>query len=409
MEFKRSWFMNLIIVIQMTVVFVCTMCAASIVAYFYNYYSAYSEYLEKDGDLYMTECIYADPEIRDIDAYSWNLESKLKKAEVISTYAPWAAFFDGEGQEIDYISMAYDRELIFAYEPELKEGRWLNPDREDGIIEAVVMESDYEISIGTRLNMIDSTLSNDGYGMTVEVVGIMEDGERIVGINRNDPPVEVDYRDLYTDYYKEEQGGPVIIMPADNIHTALGMAEGYTFAPFPSGMLMILYDEDISKEELEYNEKILNEHVQYWFKAENSKVKANSIKNIKEKLYGILPIFICVFILVIISGMCSFAISVKKHMRDYTIFSICGMPWEKSANICVVKSALMCIVALVISVLGVLIGSKTELISETTIQVGVLPVLACVLVGVIYVVISAIMPFALINGTSLNSELKSNV
>ncbi|MBO5426391.1 MAG: hypothetical protein J6A25_12855 [Lachnospiraceae bacterium] len=405
-EIKNNWFMNSIIIIQMVVVFACTMCATSVVSYFYNYYNNFSDYYKQKGDVYRFESVICDSiAIENSDM----LENELSKTDIISMYMPWAVYYDLQGNELQYFTFAYDEEIIDAFRPKLKEGRWINPNRNDGIIEAVILDSEYDLSVGMRIDMRDVYMLQPNNGLTVEIVGIIEDGTRIVGISSSGNGQLYDYRNVYMDYYIDNEELPVILTSIDSINVAMDMEDNHSLQRSMSGLMFATYENDITDSEIAANERVLGSVVRNYSKISMTTIKENSIKSIKERLYSLLPVFLCVFILVLITGMCNFAISVKKHMRDYTIFSVCGMPWNKSAYICVIKATLMCLIAFIISIAGIWIMLKKDIIKDTTIELGFFPVVSCVVVGGLYVLLSSIMPFALINGTSLNSELKSNI
>lgn len=405
-EIKNNWFMNSIIIIQMVVVFACTMCATSVVSYFYNYYNNFSDYYKQKGDVYRFESVICDSiAIENSDM----LENELSKTDIISMYMPWAVYYDLQGNELQYFTFAYDEEIIDAFRPKLKEGRWINPNRNDGIIEAVILDSEYDLSVGMRIDMRDVYMLQPNNGLTVEIVGIIEDGTRIVGISSSGNGQLYDYRNVYMDYYIDNEELPVILTSIDSINVAMDMEDNHSLQRSMSGLMFATYENDITDSEIAANERVLGSVVRNYSKISMTTIKENSIKSIKERLYSLLPVFLCVFILVLITGMCNFAISVKKHMRDYTIFSVCGMPWNKSAYICVTKATLMCLIAFIISIAGIWIMLKKDIIKDTTIELGFFPVVSCVVVGGLYVLLSSIMPFALINGTSLNSELKSNI
>lgn len=404
-ELKNNWFMNVIIILQMIVVFICTMSTASIASYFYNYYNDFSSYYESKGDFYFFSNVVVDSVVMES---SDTIETKLEKADIICTYKPWAVYFDSNNEEIHINTMAYDTEFIEAYEPELKEGRWINPHRADGIVEAVILENDYGLTVGTKIQMYDVYMQQPDNTLTVEIVGIIEDGTRIVGSVSGWKNIQ-DYRDIYTDYYFEEEGAPILLTSIYSINCAMEKEDNHSLQRSMGGIMFVVYDDDITLKEIAHNERTLGNIISDYTKKSLSAIKENSLLSIKEKLYSILPIFICVFILVLITAMCSFAISVKKHMREYTILSICGMPWNKSSLICILKSIIMSIIALTISIVLVFLVLEFEIIKETTLQLSFISVLACITVGIIYVLISAIMPSALIKGTSLNSELKDNI
>lgn len=408
-ELKSSAFMNTIIVVQMVIVFICTMAASSIVTYYYNCYHKTSDLYKSKGEIYRVDgVVHKTIPLNS----SKNLEELLVKCDIFGMYDTWALYFDNDMKEYEYRTISYDREIIETYTPKLKEGRWINPNRDDGVVEAVIVENEYNLSVGDKLIMCDVYMAQPDRCLEVEIVGIMEDGARFIGqglhvTGEGSRANLEDYRDIYVDYFLEEQKIPVMLTSVYSVYMSSYMKKNNCMMTELEGLLFINYNSGITEEEIEYNKKVLNRDARITGKISMDEFRQNSIATIKEKLYGILPIFICVFILVIISGMCNFAISIKKHMRDYTVFAICGMPWRMSTIISIIKSLIMCTISLIMSFVLVYIGLRMEIIKQTTLELGFIPLLACVIVGAIYILVSAIMPYALVKGTNLNSELRN--
>lgn len=410
-EMKNSFFMNVLIILQMVVVFMCTIAATSIISYYYNYYYNSRCLYEGEGMIYkVQDAAIGDEYIQTTK----DMEENLQGYDVIGMYDTLALYYDKNNIELDIRTISYDKEIIETYKPKLKTGRWINPDRTDGVVEAVVMESNYDISLGDKLNMHDIIGINPELCIEVEVVGIIDDGARILAEKRNISPSDrkglTDYRDLYVDYYIEDERKPVILTSVDSIHAALNLNQNAELLTILNGLVFVNYAEDVTDEEIKAN----NDMAESWFLSTSGKISMNEFRQnstavIKEKLYGILPVFFSAFILVIISGMCNFAISIKEHMREYTIFAICGMPWKNSMLICFFKALILTIASMILGVAAVFFLLKKEIIRDTTIEIGIIPLLACVGVGLLYILVSTIMPYALVKGTNLSSELRDSM
>jgi hypothetical protein len=125
-------------------------------------------------------------------------------------------------------------------------------------------------------------------------------------------------------------------------------------------------------------------------------------------MLSLIPIFIGAFLLTIFSMICSFTITIKQQMKDYAIYGICGMPWKKSAWISIFTAGVMSVLSLILGVILTWILTTRGIITFTTIQVGVIPVLSCLALIIIYIGIAAILPNALLNGISLNDVMRNN-
>ena len=72
-------------------------------------------------------------------------------------------------------------------------------------------------------------------------------------------------------------------------------------------------------------------------------------------------------------------------MKNYAIYSICGMPWHQSTGISVIATYIL-----------------------TTINFGIVQFGVCIGVALIYSIISALLPSLIINGTSIKEILRNN-
>ena len=408
-EFKKNLFMRIIIILQITIVFFCVVSISSIIGYFYNYYDNYKEYIDSKGILFNLQYIKDDEGI--LYESSDKVEDVLVKADVVGCYYPWSIFKDANENEIELESIAYDKELLEAYTPELSEGRWLRDN--DDVIEAVVSYNAYGLKVGDSLKVYDTYMLQPEAAMTVKIVGVLEDGARITGfpefsMNRMEDYEDI-YSDVYSDEYDYEPGGgkkPIILMGIDNINKCMAAYDNHSLERQMGGLCFVKYSDDITTEEIIENERLLGTYATYNAKEELSVVRENSIENIKKRIFAILPIFICVFVLTIISATVSCAISIKKQMRDFTIYGICGMNWNKSALISVIDCIYTAVIGMILCICVVCLNKKFLWFDKTMVDLGMWQAASMFLAFALYVVISAIMPYMLIRGTSLSDELR---
>lgn len=408
-EFKKNLFMRIIIILQITIVFFCVVSISSIIGYFYNYYDNYKEYIDSKGILFNLQYIKDDEGI--LYESSDKVEDVLVKADVVSCYYPWSIFKDADENEIELESIAYDKELLEAYTPELSEGRWLRDN--DDVIEAVVSYNAYGLKVGDSLKVYDTYMLQPEAAMTVKIVGVLEDGARITGFPEFSMNSMEDYEDIYSDVYSDEYdyepgGGkkPIILMGIDNINKCMAAYDNHSLERQMGGLCFVKYSDDITTEEIIENERLLGTYATYNAKEDLSGVRENSIENIKKRIFAILPIFICVFVLTIISATVSCAISIKKQMRDFTIYGICGMNWKKSALISVIDCIYTAVIGMILCICVVCLNKKFLWFDKTMVDLGMWQAASMFLAFALYVVISAIMPYMLIRGTSLSDELR---
>ena len=391
------------ICIQLVIVFVLAIATSSIIVYHYKYYNNFRDYFESDGYLYNLDSFYLnDNDLIATD--SEDIEKLLSHADVVASYEPVVNYYDNNGDRLEFVSMAYDREIIDRHTPELSEGIWLNSISEDvGCIEAVISQNNYNIKVGDTIFMNNIFYEYPQKLIKIKIVGVLEDNARIVGYTKNTYRNSRDYSDIYCDYSLDNEEIPMLIMSEESIKR---YHEQYEVEAFVKGWVFVTFSDNITETQIIQNEKILGNYAQIITKEDLEEIAVKSQVRLREKLIAIFPIFIGVFVLTIISSLCSGAVSVKKQMKNYAIYSICGMPWQRSASISVIATCILAIISFIISIVCVFI--ITTINKVTTINLGIVQLAVCVGVALIYCMISALLPSLIINGTSINEILRNN-
>ena len=387
----------------MVIVFVLAITTSSIIVYHYKYYNNFRDYFESDGYLYNLDSFYLnDNDLIATD--SEDIEKLLSHADVVASYEPVVNYYDNNGDRLEFVSMAYDREIIDRHTPELSEGIWLNSISEDvGCIEAVISQNNYNIKVGDTIFMNNIFYEYPQKLIKIKIVGVLEDNARIVGYTKNTYRNSRDYSDIYCDYSLDNEEIPMLIMSEESIKR---YHEQYEVEAFVKGWVFVTFSDNITETQIIQNEKVLGNYAQIITKEDLEEIAVKSQVRLREKLIAIFPIFIGVFVLTIISSLCSGAVSVKKQMKNYAIYSICGMPWQRSASISVIATCILAIISFIISIVCVFI--ITTINKVTTINLGIVQLAVCVGVALIYCMISALLPSLIINGTSIKEILRNN-
>ena len=324
-ELKNNIWINILICIQLVIVFVLAIATSSIIVYHYKYYNNFRDYFESDGYLYNLDSFYLnDNDLIATD--SEDIEKLLSHADVVASYEPVVNYYDNNGDRLEFVSMAYDREIIDRHTPELSEGLWLNSISEDvGCIEAVISQNNYNIKVGDTIFMNNFFYEYPQKLIKIKIVGVLEDNARIVGYTKNTYRNSRDYSDIYCDYSLDNEEIPMLIMSEESIKR---YHEQYEVEAFVKGWVFVTFSDNITETQIIQNEKVLGNYAQIITKEDLEEIAVKSQVRLREKLIAIFPIFIGVFVLTIISSLCSGAVSVKKQMKNYAIYSICGMPWQ---------------------------------------------------------------------------------
>ena len=238
----RDPIMNLLMVLQMIVIFFITISMTSGILSRFAYFLPFKDMLKKDGDYYNMIFSY-DPETLDPNFKTEELTAKLRgNPEVAASYLPWLSV---DGVDVELCS--FDDPWLNAYRPELEDGMWfdLNGCQKD-TIPIVISDNDEELKVGDQITMTDFA---SGSNYSCEIIGILKEGARVIGW---DSPAGSDFscRYMYRNYYFAIEQKMLVIMPqrllaAEKIGTQL------------HGPLLITYPNGVSSEDRSYNDSYI--------------------------------------------------------------------------------------------------------------------------------------------------------
>lgn len=396
---------NIIIITQLTVMFIISILCVSTITSRYKEYSSIKEYLQKDG-------IYADimtviyPESGFIVQDSKELEKSLKSADVIACYNLWIEYkFDG--YFLDIKTRAYDKEIISSYKPLLKDGRYLDEkDNDTDIIEAVVSNNN-TFKVGDTIFGKGILEEDEDKLIQVKIVGVLEEGATIYGTNtislNND-----DYRIFFENYYFEIEENPMFLISKEDIDSTMKNMEGCYIETMLQGTTIITYDENVSQYEKDYNNEYLSQYGFTSMERELKELDANSEEYIFSQVSTLLPIIISVFILTMISSLSTNAISTKNQLRNFSIFYICGLRWKKCIMVNIISSIILLSISVIMTALLLYGGLNRGIISNKVVEIGVYQIGICVIIAIIYVILSMLLPMKIIGENTPNEILKQN-
>ena len=110
------------------------------------------------------------------------------------------------------------------------------------------------------------------------------------------------------------------------------------------------------------------------FMQNNSTALKNSEKLVYNQVYLLLPIIICVFLITAISVISVNAITVRRQLKNYAIYNICGLSWKKCCLINLLSSIIMCLIAIIMMVISVVLTKYISFFSQTVIDFGIIQV-----------------------------------
>ena len=393
---KKYLLENIICMFQMIAIFIVIITMVSTVTSRFVLYNPLKEILHSNSDYYS---IYygVNPFTGNSDLRKSTMRAFLEGNPTISgSYEPVLGVVDEEGT-LDYAAFdirAYDDLWIQSYTPDLEAGCWLSEKlSEDYYIPAV-------ISSNTSYNLGDEfTMKNEGVDDTfhIKIVGILKNGANILEpyiIEKN-----LDYRIFYYPYFSEIEREIRMIVPLSFLEDSKVL--------FADGHFLLTYEDNVSESERLHNKLILQE-CGYSFAASTEEIQENSVRYIYSQCQKLTPVLLSVMMFVIVSIMSSNAISVKRNLKNYAIYYICGRNWNYCILIHLVSFLLISLCALTISVVSVILLRNLQYLSNFSISIGLWQVIVCVILVAFFSLLSIYLPHKIIKKQTPNEILSNN-
>lgn len=132
-------------------------------------------------------------------------------------------------------------------------------------------------------------------------------------------------------------------------------------------------------------------------------LRLGSITIIKNLLKSILPIVICSFFLAVIATISASTISVKRQLKNYAIYSLCGLSKKGCIKVSMIHSLGCTIGAFLFAWFGVIFAGKLDLHQN---EIGWLEFMMCVLIFMLFNGIAFIVPAGIFRRFSVKDILR---
>lgn len=401
-EMRRSWLFHLLLLIQLIAVFLVMISMVSTIISRYHYYQPMRQLLNTNGNYYNLDYVNNPRNEGHMISGDKELEAALPQGTDI--YA--SNQISVRCKEIPTMvqGYSYNQKLIDLYQPQMKEGIWLDQVKEvdSNMIPAVIGCNNTGIKIGDVLEIENGMIDKDKEQphFNVKVVGIIAENEKML---LSSPSFNHDYRDVYLSSENDAGHTPVLYLR----HTDFEKYGDYMFY-FLSRDLFVSYPNSMTNDDISKSRETLRKYAQYKSSMELSELKEGSLAYIAEQVYTLLPIAAGVLILTLTGAMSINAISIKKQLRNFSIYYICGLQWKKCIRINALLLAIQVSVAAIISIFAIGIGQWLGLLGDTVIQIGGWQILCCLVIGCFYIGLSLLLPLQILKNTTPNEVLKTN-
>lgn len=410
-NFKKGIVANVMTVFEIVAAIIVFLIMVSSFLIRYAYYEPFRDMIKGKGIYFHSAAglnglaLSEDPETEN---YLLSITDKemfgyLQGAEKIAGLHTLKFSYVNTGNNKLLTCYSYNDELIRRFTPDIKEGRWLNTSDKADKIEVVVSESDYGWKVGDELQI------TYGYMETIrnynaEIVGIMEKGTKIFGLN-NEFDKDENFTIMYKDYDTQLEGAPVFLFSSQ--YLANSSDEVINEIPQFLQAGIIQYSDNTTDEQLDHDMYLISRMAIEDLPVENislENIEKYSKKYLYSRLYDLLPIVAVILILTVISSASSTAIVTQRRLHDYAVYYIAGLQWKHCTLINLIQSALTSVLALLLSAAAIGVIQLTPIADTVTIIPHLWTFSAVAALILLYILISMIMP-AIIIGKSTPKEI----
>lgn len=387
----RIWdsqkFIGMIILVQLIVLFFLSIGCICIFRQKYPQYAGMNRLLTQKG----------------IVIYSFGLDDEnglpvQKKEDIVkltdgrtaySCYNVWATV-QKEKLNLDFEIRAYDENILEAYKPYMEEGKWLNDKnnkkskstKNEMMIQGVVSENEYGIQIGDVLKIYDR-MDSTAEPVQVKITGIIEKNGYIPGYEISDSE-QTDYTSMMQNGNQEYRQTPLLILNKEELDDT--NTEVITQA-YDLSWIVCRNDREQQKCEKwvmkQDTVKMLGTFV---------KIKENNRAFFRQEMIQILPVFLCVFLMSVMTQISAGAIISKNMQYSYGVYRLCGMRWKDCMYVQMMGFAYLIDIAWGITVLFSLWIERMQIFSRTVIRLDVFSILGTIILGIMDLFLVSIIP-----------------
>lgn len=388
--------------LQLTAVIVTAVIMVSSVMIRYRYYSAFKDIVQSNG-LYCHFSMRAnyDPN-QNAAPDKYIADDKLKELipeieNVISNNWAIETFLDDEGKIISFKpvlkTLYYDDEIITRYQPEMTEGRWLNPSDKASCVEGVVSESALNINVGDKIKMRVWALDQEDTLQEVLIVGKVKDNQKIVGYSLGKSSERLDITHFYGTVSSEVLQEAVLMMSSNYFSKNTSVLQGI-FGP-----ALITFSEDCPTEAIDLARQKLSA---YNCSSSHllSTVNKNSIDYVFEHLKNLSPIIAALLLMVVCSSISSSALTVRREMKSLAVFYITGLQWKHCSIISLIQALITWLFSLAASLIILAVIVFTDLGSDLYITFSWETCICVLAIAAFYILVSVLMPIFMLSRTT---------
>lgn len=310
-----------IVLVHLYITFFIVMSLVSLVETDYRRYQAFESYMKQEGWYMYLFDVSADN--GQIIKNSRELESCLRSARVSACYELDGELYSGS-EKLSVQMRGYDTDILEAFGPELKKGRWLDEaDRDPDGIRAVISANTLGIEVGDVLKLYGyDRLAEEP--LTVRIVGVLAEEESVFDLSFSNDGIN------YQNFYRRtEADEPYVLMAYEDVLRAEMQKTGQDELMRLAGNTFILYEDGITEADRQYNTEFLSANGMINQREELPAVYEKSRAALRRTLFQYAPAVLMGFLLTAMNSVCVGIILSKKQRRNLAVYHMLGLTWGR--------------------------------------------------------------------------------
>lgn len=392
-EFIRNFKRNILIIIQMVVVYVIAIFTVSAFEEQYRLMDGVVRVFDDTGMIVLENNMLSDEFLRE-DV----LEEILTNVDSIEHSICFLLFKDEEPVRIT----ACNPQNI-TYRPELIKGQWCeDAPHEEGVINVVISaNAKFEQRIGQKIEL---------EGHIFKITGIVDTKEMVYGTVSSFAYTEANYLSFYEPLYDVDlaEAGVLIASYEDLLKYSL---KDFNYALNWGNIVLIDFADDITDEEIEYNMKQLTERYGYTEGSEmvlTTEMYDYSWHLIMLKIMPMLMLLVVIVVVLIVSLAISGTINMLYERRNYGIYFICGNNWKNTFKFSLVNWTIMAVTSIILAVGACVFIYSKKLIKGIVLSFTEIHVMAILCITVVMILVAVFIPYIKLRRIQPVSILKEN-
>lgn len=384
---KKARIMNLLIAVQLAVVFALIIAMMSAIEDRTVYYSEFENALSQNGVCFIpnvsSETLKYEEDI---------LKHFDKASKVTGGKANLMLINSDIGKAKSGYMTYYSDEMMKNLPPYLKEGTL--PDSESEIPQCLACDN-FGYKVGDVLELTDW----DGVSFKAEICGIMSDNQNIYGTGGPDYySYEKDYRDFYYKLNSSMRAYP-LFLTTEGIMDKTGSKGRYDFyslivVNFPEGAYSQKEIEDMSTE------------LNYSYFGNTDEYYENSEKYVKQELYTFFPIALSILIITLFTAIITTVVTTMQNLRSYAVLYLSGATWKRCSIINFINYIAIVIFTVIADSVFFIVGKRTFL-KGTVIKANIVNIGVCGIILILFLLLSLAVPLLVVRNKQPRDVLKT--